>query len=43
MNRRLLLWITFGVSAALIIAGFLLPPLGIIDNSGGEFGTINFV
>lgn len=33
MNRRLLLWITFGVSAALIIAGFLLPPMAVIDNS----------
>lgn len=32
-KKRLLLWITFGVSAALVIAGFILPPLGIIDNS----------
>ena len=31
MNRRLLLWITFGVSAALVIAGLLLP--AVIDNS----------
>lgn len=33
MNKRLLLWITFGISAALIIAGFLLPPMAVIDNS----------
>lgn len=32
-KKRLLLWITFGVSAALVIAGFVLPPLGVIDNS----------
>lgn len=32
-KRKILLWTTFGISAALVIAGFILPPLGIIDNS----------
>ena len=31
--KRIFFWITLMLSAALIVAGFLLPPLGIIDNS----------
>lgn len=31
--KRIFFWITLLLSAALIVAGFLLPPLGIIDNS----------
>lgn len=31
--KRIFFWITLILSAALIIAGFILPPLGIIDNS----------
>lgn len=33
MKHRIFFWITLILSAALIIAGFILPPMGIIDNS----------
>lgn len=30
---KIIFWVTFGVSAALIVVGFIIPPTGIIDGS----------
>lgn len=47
MKKRILFWITLGVAVSLIIAGFLLPPMGIIDNSVliavGELGFFGVI
>jgi hypothetical protein len=45
--KRILFWITLGVAVSLIIAGFCLPPLEIIDNSVliavGELGFFGVI
>lgn len=33
MMSKVIFWVTFGVSAALIVVGFLIPPTGVIDGS----------
>lgn len=47
MKKRILFWITLGVAVSLIIAGFCLPTLGIIDNSVliavGELGFFGVI
>lgn len=32
-QRRTLIWLTMGVNVALVIASFILPPMGQIDSS----------
>ena len=42
MKLKISMWVAFGIAAALMITSFLLPPMGVIDNSVLMAGGILF-